>query len=327
VIGEPPLRRPAVVFPGQGSQAACMGAAWSRHPAWSIVEEAQEIARRALAPMLLSADHPPASTTDAQLSVVLCSMLSWSVLAPAFDTGGAALLAGHSLGLVSALHAAGALSVADTVRAVLLRAELTEAACDGTAGMTALLLSAEGAHEACRDVADCWVANDNAPSQTVIAGTHEGLRSAAAAARRLGAVDIIPLEVAGAFHTPLMHRASARFAAALHQIPFHPPGAVIVHNGRAHPPGRSDPDTWRGTVADDLTTPVRWRETQYALDRLGADAIVQAGYGRTLTGLAKRTVGHLRLHNAATPAACEDIATLIQAGAAAPADGGMSAGH
>lgn len=307
--------RPAVVFPGQGSQAPCMGAAWYGHPSWSIVTEAEDVLHRSLEPMLLSADAAPESTTDTQLSVVICSMLSWSILAAVVGVergSGGPLLAGHSLGVVSALHAAGVLTVADTVRVVALRADLTEAACDGTTGMTALLLGVEGAREACRSAPGCWVANDNAPSQTVIAGAHPALLAAAATARELGAGDVIPLKVAAAFHTPLMRQVSARFSAGLQEVPFSPHEALIVHNGEPYPPGAVAPDRWREVVADDLTTPVRWRETQCTLDRLGAKALVEAGHGRTLTGLAKRTVGHLRLLNAATPEACESIATRMQ---------------
>jgi [acyl-carrier-protein] S-malonyltransferase len=298
-----------------------MGAAWVGHPSWSVVKEAEDVLHRELEPMLLRAEAVPTSTTDTQLSVVLCSMLSWRALAPAFATEGASvpLFAGHSLGLVSALHAAGALTVAEAVRVVALRARLTEAACDGSRGMTALLLNVEGARKACQEVPDCWVANDTAPSQTVIAGTCEGLRAAEAAARELGASDIIPLDVAGAFHTPLMRQASAEFAAGLHTIPFAGTGSLIVHNGRVYQAGEAGPDAWREIVADDLTTPVRWRDTQHALRRLGADAVVEAGYGRTLTGLAKRTLGRwVRLCNAAGPEACDGVAALVQADSSAP---------
>ncbi|MFJ3906395.1 ACP S-malonyltransferase [Streptomyces sp. NPDC090025] len=313
----PPLRSPAVLFPGQGSQGPGMGAAWQRDPAWSVVREAESILERRLEPMLLDSGAVPASTTDAQLSVVLCSMMAWTALAPAFGCDGELrpLLAGHSLGLISALHAAGVLTAGDTVRVVALRARLTEAACDGTGGMTALLLGIDGATEACADVSGCWVANDNAPTQTVISGQHTALRRAEAAATALGAGDVIPLDVAGPFHTPLMHRASTEFLPGLHRIPFRRARAVVVHNGRVHSPGDTGPGTWRELVAADLTTPVRWRDTQHALARLGADAVVEAGYGRILTGLAKRTLGRVRLYNAATPDACGSLSALVAASA------------
>ncbi|MGH4034116.1 ACP S-malonyltransferase [Actinomycetota bacterium Odt1-20B] len=313
----PPLRSPTVLFPGQGSQGPGMGVAWQSDPAWSVVREAESILQRTLEPMLLDAGAVPTSTTDTQLSVVLCSMMAWTTLAPAFDCAGNVrpLLAGHSLGLISALHAAGVLSAGDTVRIVALRARITEAACDGTGGMTALLLGIDGATEACADVSGCWVANDNAPTQTVISGKHTALREAEAAATALGADDVIPLDVAGPFHTPLMHRASAEFLSGLHRIPFRRAQAVVVHNGRVHEPGATDPGAWRELVAADLTAPVRWRDTQHALARLGADAVVEAGYGRTLTGLAKRTLGRVRLYNATAPDACGSLSALVASSA------------
>ncbi|MFI0977650.1 ACP S-malonyltransferase [Streptomyces sp. NPDC021093] len=325
-----PLRSPAVLFPGQGSQGPGMGVAWRNDPAWAVVEEAEGALGRPLEPMLLSADSVPTSTTDTQLSVVLCSMMSWKALAPALAREGGVrpLLAGHSLGLISALHAAGVLTVGDTVRIVALRARLTEAACDGTGGMTALLLGFDGAAAACADISGCWVANDNAPTQTVISGKHTSLREAEAAATALGAGDVIPLDVAGPFHTPLMHRASEEFLSELGAIPFGRARAVIVHNGRVHRPGATGPTAWRGLVAADLTTPVRWRDTQHALARLGADAVVEAGYGRTLTGLAKRTLGRVRLYNASAPDVCGSLSELVRAsdnnGAAPPLKTGAS---
>ncbi|WP_224059373.1 ACP S-malonyltransferase [Streptomyces kanamyceticus] len=306
-------KSPAVVFPGQGSQGPAMGEAWRGRPGWSIVGEAEEILRRALEPMLLDPDAAPASTTDAQLSVVLCSVLSWEALSTTLcgEGGPRPLLAGHSLGFVSALHAAGVLTVRETIEVVALRARVTEAACDGTGGMTALLLGAEGAHKACADISGCWVANDNAPSQTVIAGTYAGLRAAESAAGELGAGDIIPLDVAGPFHTPLMCQASREFLAGLRDIPFTRSRAAVVHNGRTHRAGDTGPNTWRELVAADLITPVRWCDTQHALARAGADAIIEAGHGRTLTGLAKRTLGRMPLFNAASFEACEAIAALL----------------
>jgi len=309
------LRHPALLFPGQGSQGLGMGAAWQNDPVWSLVKEAESILQRPLEPMLLDAGTAPSSTTEAQLSVVLCSMMSWNALAPALAQNKSVtpMLAGHSLGLVSALYAAGVLTAADTVRVVALRARLTEAACDGTGGMTALMLGIDGAVEACAGVPDCWVANDNAPSQTVISGKHTGLRVAEAAATALGAGDITALDVAGPFHTPLMHEASTEFLTGLRDIPFGRARRVIVHNARTHLPGATGPEAWRELVATDLTTPVCWRDTQYALAGLGADCIVEVGYGRTLTGLAKRTLGRERLYNAASPDACETVSALVRA--------------
>ena len=304
---------PAMVFPGQGSQGSGMGSAWRRDPAWVIVEEAQEALHRYLEPMLTDPLTAPTSTTDTQLAVVLCSMMSWRALAPAVAAIAPPrhLLAGHSLGLVSALQAAGVLTVAQTVQVVALRARLTETACDGTGGMTALMLGVKEAAKACGTTTACWVANDNAPLQTVIAGTLGSLRAAEAAAVELGAEDVAPLSVAGPFHTPLMSAASEAFRSGLADIPFARSNATLVHNGHVHEVGATSGEQWRELVSADLCAPVLWRDTQQSLARLGADCVVETGYGRTLTGLAKRTLGMRRLYNATAPAACAAVAALL----------------
>ena len=292
-----------MVFPGQGSQGPCMGAPWRTHRAWSLVELAEDETGRNLARMLLDPARPPTDVLETHLSVVLCSMMAWSTLKPYLRP---VALAGHSLGLVSALFAAGVLSARDTIRAVAWRAQVSRQAIQRQpGGMAVLLAPVQLAKAACAD-AECWVANDNAPQQAVITGTLPGLETAIAAASSLGALDVISLEIAGAFHSPLMREAAARFAELLAETDFRPAQLSVVHNALVHSP--EEGTVWADVMAADLMTPVRWRHTQLRLAEMGVNMLIEAGYGRTLTGIAKRTLPGIQLHNACSPSSAVEAA-------------------
>lgn len=291
----------AAVFPGQGSQGPGMGVPWRGDQAWSLVDMAEAELGRELSPMLLDPAAAPTGVFQTHVAVVLCSLMAWHSLRSAARP---AAMAGHSLGLVSALHAAGVLSARDAIRLVALRAEITGRAAEARPGaMAAVLAPADVAEAACVGV-ECWVANDNAPEQTVISGTPEGLAAAMTAASRLGARDVIPLKINGAFHTPLMRQAAAEFAARLADVSFGPPRVPLVHNGHRYAPGETVP--WARLVAGDLVAPVRWRQTQRRLAELGAGTLVEVGFGHTLTGIAKRALPGVQLRNAASPAAAAE---------------------
>src|SRR5205814_4071219 len=104
---------------------------------------------------------------------------------------------------------------------------------------------------------DCWVANDNAPGQIVIAGTPEGLDAAVTRARELGVRRATPLKVGGAFHTPLMEGAVDALRTALADVELHAPSAPVVSNGDAA--AYSDGEGWRARLLRHPTEPVRWR--------------------------------------------------------------------
>jgi len=169
--------RLAVVFPGQGTQAPGMGVSWQDHPAWKIVEQAEAALGEPLAPLLIDASADElARTRNAQLAVLCTSLVAWEAAKPMLDD--VVAFGGHSLGQVTALIAAGVLDLEDGVRFAARRAELTQAAADAHPGRMAALLGAtiEQAEAACTAAPDaCWVANDNAPGQVVIAGTPAGV--------------------------------------------------------------------------------------------------------------------------------------------------------
>jgi [acyl-carrier-protein] S-malonyltransferase len=296
----------AVIFPGQGTQQPGMGVPWRDHAAWSVVERAEAALGEPLGDLLLDAPAEQlARTREAQLAVLLTSLIAWEA---ARDLVGAPLgFAGHSLGQVTALIAAGVMTLEDGVRFAARRAELTQAAADAHPGKMAALLgtTVETAEAACAGIDECWLANDNAPGQVVIAGTAAGLEAGVAAAKDLGVRKAMPLNVGGAFHTPLMQTAAAGLEPVLADMELSSATAPVVANddGLGHTVG----DEWRLRSARHVAVPVRWREAQLTLAGLGAATLIEVGHGSMLAALAKRTLPDVTVTGLATP---EDIATI-----------------
>jgi [acyl-carrier-protein] S-malonyltransferase len=279
-----------------------MGAPWQDHPAWKVVEQAETALGEPLAPLLLDADADElARTRNAQLAVLCTSLVAWEATRPLLDD--VVAFGGHSLGQVTALIAAGVLDLDDGVRFAARRAELTQAAADAHTGRMAALLGAtvEQAEDACTAAPDaCWVANDNAPGQVVIAGTPDGVDAGVARAKEIGVRRASSLAVGGAFHTPLMASARDGLTAALESVTLTAPRAPIVsnHDGVAY----DDAEGWRARLPDHVTVPVRWRTSMETLAGLGAETFVEVGHGSMIAGVAKRTVPDIRVIGCGTPA-------------------------
>jgi [acyl-carrier-protein] S-malonyltransferase len=278
-----------------------MGTSWRDDPAWSVVERAEAALGEPLASLVVDADAETlARTRNAQLAVLLTSLIAWEAMQPLPEAPLA--YAGHSLGQVTALIASGALPFDAGVRFAARRAELTQAAADAHPGRMAALLGAsvEQAEEACSAAPDaCWIANDNAPGQVVIAGTPDGVEAASNRAREIGVKRATPLKVGGAFHTPLMRDATVGLEAELAAVEFAPPSAPVVSNDDAV--AYSDADGWRARSARHVSVPVRWRSTMDTLVTLGADTFVEVGHGSMLAALAKRGAPDVTVVNVATP--------------------------
>lgn len=273
----------AILFPGQGSQTADM-------------RETVERARPELLELVTAAvgEDPFSRTADgtnfAQPAIFTASLAGWAELgSPRGD-----FMAGHSLGELAALVAAGALSEADGLRLVTLRGRLMhEAGVRGGGGGMVVVMGA-GASERAPEVAEARglvVANDNSPQQVVLSGPRTALPDAVSQARELG-LRAMELDVTGAFHSPMMSSALPEFEAALAITDFREPEVPVISAVTAEP--FTDP---RRELADALTSPVRWRETLLALHELGVSRFLEVGPGRVLTGLAKRTLRDVELVN------------------------------
>ncbi len=266
----------AVLFPGQGSQTPEMRQL--------VAERRPELLALALE---LVGDDPFARVDDgtrfAQPAIYCASVVSWDQLTAAGITPGA--LAGHSLGEVAALVAAGALSAEDGLRLVVTRGRLMQESGERSGDGSMLALLGNGAADQAARVAEphgLTVANDNAPNQVVLSGDASDFDAAIATAKELG-LRALKLPVTGAFHSPAMAAAVPELTAALAALDFRPPAIPVWSSISVAP--FDDP---RARLADALTLPVRWRETILALQASGVERFVEAGPGKVLTGLVRR---------------------------------------
>ena len=301
------------VFPGQGSQEPAMGTAFVDHPSWELVAEASEAAGRDVAHLLLAAGASElVETRNAQLGTFVHSMVALDALRRHGLEPEA--VAGHSLGELSALCAAGVVSFPDGVRLVVERGESMQACTtDRTGTMAAVLgLEEDAVAAACAGAGgDVWVANVNAPGQVVIAGDPADVAAASAIAKDAGAKRVMPFEVSGAFHTAFMAPAADRLAQAVARTSFHDAGVPVVANVDAEV-HRSATD-WPDLLDRQLVSPVRWAASVETLVGLGADTFVEVGPGTVLTGTIKRIAKDLERHSVMTPEQVDAAATSLGA--------------
>lgn len=204
-------------------------------------------------------------------------------------------VAGHSVGEYAALVAAGALDPAEAMGLVVERGRAMAAMRDG--GMAALLgaeasLADEICAEVSRDGEVVVVANLNAPGQVVLSGSRDALDRALVLARERGVRRAMPLNVSGAFHSPLMAPAAERFAALLDGAPFHDAAVPVACNVDAA--AVRDAAGLRSRLRAQLTAPVRWVDCVQTLAGLGPEVLVEVGPGAVLTGLARRIAPEVR---------------------------------
>ncbi len=277
-------------YPGQGSQHPEMGTPWQDHPSWELVEEASEVAAIDLARLLTDADADELrDTRNAQLATFVLSMLILDAVERlGIDAAGHA---GHSLGEYSALAASGALDFADAVALVAERGAAMDIAIEESPGTMAAVLGLENeqVEMACHEAGEgVWVANYNAPGQVVVAGTLDAVEAAGQTARGLGAKKVASLEVAGAFHTPMMAPARERLAEVIDGTEIRIPEGTVVANVDAT--AHDAPETWRALMTAQLCSPVRWSQTLLTLEELGFTTFVELGPGAVLSSFAKRTL-------------------------------------
>ena len=275
-------------YPGQGSQAPGMGAAWVDEPSWELVEEASRTTGRDIAFLLLEADAEHLrQTRNAQLATFVMSMLVLDAVARVGLMPNAH--AGHSLGEYSALVASGILDFGEAAYLVAERGEAMQLASEEQEGTMAAVLGLPDSQveAACEEAGPkVWIANYNAPGQVVIAGSPAGVATAGDVARRSGAKRVMRLQVGGAFHTPFMASAYERLTKAIARADFQDPDAPVYANVDAAPYESARP--WPRLLARQLTSPVRWQQTIRRLLDAGCGTLVELGPGNALTGMARR---------------------------------------
>ena len=276
----------AWVFPGQGSQKLGMADGVVDLPgARERFQQASELLGRDLLAICAGSSEAELSDLNDTRNTQPGLFVVESLLVDALKGQGrqAQLVAGHSLGELVALYAAGVFDVATGLRLMQRRSELMAAA--GGGAMTAVMGFDRGELEALVAATEgVVIANDNSSAQVVLSGRPEAV---AAVSSQLACKRAIPLAVSGAFHSPFMAEAAAAFAAELEAVPFADATIPVLSN--TDPTPETSGAALKARLRNQMTTGVRWRETMEAFSPAGIDTAVEIGPGNVLSGLIKRS--------------------------------------
>jgi [acyl-carrier-protein] S-malonyltransferase len=283
----------AVLFPGQGSQHVGMGAALFGARPDLLGERADEILGWSLRKMCLDGPEGALTRTEhAQPALYALAYALWTCLEEALS-GVPSASAGHSLGEYTALAAAGALGFDDGLRVVARRGRAMAAAADAEpSGMAALIgadeETAETVAAACRAAGGrLQVANLNAPGQVVVAGGSEDIAWVSQNGGDFGVRRVIPLKVAGAFHSSFMEPATGDLEEALGAATLSEPGFPVWSNTTASP--HTLPEL-AATLVRQVVSPVRFAECLAGMSATGVDRFVHVGPGDVTAGMVRKTV-------------------------------------
>ncbi len=279
----------ALVFPGQGSQFPGMG--MELYEAGGLAREWFDEANRILGfsiteTMFSGTEEALRATNVAQPAIFLHAVIAAQIA----GENEVAAVAGHSLGEFSALVANQCLRFDDALRLVQTRANAMQKACEAIPGTMAAVLGLDDAivEEVCAGITEHVVvaANYNCPGQLVISGSEEGIEEACIRLKEAGAKRALRLNVAGAFHSPLMEPARIELKAAIERTDFKTPKVPVYQNFTAKP--HIHPDEIRENLVNQLTGAVRWTQTVQQMKSDGFIEFVEMGPGQVLTGLIRK---------------------------------------
>ncbi len=283
----------ALLFAGQGAQKVGMGK--SLHAASSAARALYDEAGAVLGWDLakVSFEGPEPELTQTKVCQPALFVHGSALLAALREAGkmpgdGPGLALGLSLGEVTAYSAAGVFDFATGLRIVAERGKLMQLACEHSTGGMAAVVGEDRAkvQELCREFG-IEAANFNAPGQIIISGEKSRVDTAVAAAKERGMKKVIPLNVAGAYHSRLMEPARAAFAAFLATVPFAAPRFAVFTNTTGQ--AVSDPAAIKAALVRQVVSPVLWEDCMRAAAAAGATEFWELGPGGVLAGLARRT--------------------------------------
>lgn len=279
----------AYIFPGQGAQFPGMARELTAQfpQAQQYFDEAKDILGFDIQAIMFGEDAEALRQTKVtQPAVFIHSVLAYLSL----ENAKADMTAGHSLGEFSALVAAGAIDFKDGLSLVSQRALAMQEACERAPSTMAAVLGLEDnvIEEICNGITDEIVvaANFNCPGQVVISGSIKGIASAGEALKAAGAKRVLPLQVGGAFHSPLMMPAQEKLAEAIEATNFKTPYCPVYQNVDGKP--YTDPSMIKDNLIKQLTGAVRWTQCVQNMIEDGATTFTECGPGNVLQGLVKK---------------------------------------
>jgi [acyl-carrier-protein] S-malonyltransferase len=279
----------AYVFPGQGAQFSGMGKDLydTSDVAKEMFHKANEVLGFDITKIMFEGtDDELKQTKVTQPAIFLHSTILAACLGDTFQPD---MVAGHSLGELSALVANKTLNFEDGLRLVSKRALAMQAACEAEPSTMAAILGLEDAQveEICDKVDGVVVAaNYNCPGQLVISGAVPAVEKACELATEAGARRAMVLPVGGAFHSPLMEPAREELAAAIEATEFNAPSCPVYQNVTAS--AVTDPAEIKKNLVAQLTAPVRWTQTMNQMISDGCEEVIEVGPGKVLQGLFKK---------------------------------------
>lgn len=279
----------AYVFPGQGAQFSGMGKELYENSALAkeMFNQANEILGFDIQKVMFEGtDEELKQTKVTQPAIFLHSTILAACLGDAFQPD---MVAGHSLGELSALVANKTLKFEDGLKLVCKRALAMQDACEAVPSTMAAILGLEDqvVEEICATIDGVVVpANYNCPGQLVISGSIPAVEEACAKLTEAGAKRALLLPVGGAFHSPLMEPAREELAAAIEATTFSNPICPIYQNVTAS--AVTDPKEIKANLIAQLTAPVRWTQSMHSMIGDGATEVIEVGPGKVLQGLFKK---------------------------------------
>lgn len=284
----------AYIFPGQGAQFVGMGKDLyqTSAKAKALFDEADSILGFSISKIMFEGTADDLKQTKVTQPAIFLHSVIKAAIAENFEPE---MVAGHSLGEFSALVSAGALGFADGLKLVYQRALAMQEACElNPSTMAAVLaLPDEKIEEVCASVTSEVVvaANYNCPGQVVISGSFAGIELAGEKLKEAGAKRVLPLQVGGAFHSPLMEPAREKLAEAIKNTEMKQPICPIYQNVNAS--ASSEVATIKANLIAQLTAPVRWTQSVQNMITDGATQFIECGPGNVLQGLIKKINGEV----------------------------------
>ena len=279
----------AYVFPGQGAQFKGMGKDLyeTSEEAKTLFEKANDMLGFRITDIMFKGEAEELKLTKVtQPAIFLHSTILAKLLGNRFQPE---MVAGHSLGEISALTAAGVLTFEDGLKLVSKRALAMQAACEAEPSTMAAILGLENevVEGICEKVKGIVVAaNYNCPGQLVISGTVDAINDACELLKEAGARRALVLPVGGAFHSPLMEPARTELAKAIETTTFNTPICPVYQNVTAS--AVTDPNEIKENLVAQLTAPVRWTQTMHQMIADGVSGFIEVGPGKVLQGLVKK---------------------------------------